>query len=78
MWVNPPLDETLLGAPDATQMQPHFNINSVRLSTGTNSVGYQFDEFRMGDTFADVVPEPAASGAALVAAGLLALRRRRA
>ena len=78
MWVNPPLDESMLGTPDVTSTQGHFNIVSVRVSTGANSVGYEFDEFRMGDTFADVVPEPAASGAALAAAGLLALRRRRA
>ena len=78
MWVNPPLNESLLGPAEVSGTQQHFNIASVRLSTGANSVGYEFDEFRMGTTFADVIPEPATSGVALLAGGLLALRRRRA
>jgi hypothetical protein len=30
------------------------NFASLRLSSGTNSTSYEYDEFRMGGTFADV------------------------
>jgi hypothetical protein len=78
MWVNPPLDDSQLGAPQVSSTDAAFNIVSMRVSTGANASGFEFDEFRMADTFNEVVPEPAGLGlaGAIAAAGLL--RRRRA
>jgi hypothetical protein len=56
MWVNPILIEGSLGTPQAqlTNLAHTTSVASLRLSTGTNSTGYEFDEFRMGGSFADV------------------------
>lgn len=79
MWIDPVLDESSLGAAPINSTQTNFTIASIRVSTGSNASNFQFDEFRMADTFAEVVPEPgAASLGAVAAAGLLASRRRRA
>jgi len=57
MWVNPVLNSGALGAAAVTLTKSHTtNIASLRVSTGANSVNYQFDEFRMGTTFDDVAP----------------------
>jgi hypothetical protein len=57
MWVNPILNESSLGTPHATLTKAHStSIASLRFSTGTNSVNYQFDEFRFGSTFGSVTP----------------------
>jgi len=53
-------------------------FTSIRLQSGTQARSFNFDEFRIGTTFADVVPEPSAAGllAAAAAAGLRRRRRR--
>ena len=57
MWVNPALGAAPSGTPDASVTESHSTtIASLRFSTGSNASGYQFDEFRMGTTFADVSP----------------------
>jgi hypothetical protein len=58
MWVNPGFVEGSLGAAHATLPASSFTgtLASLRLSTGTNSVNYQFDEFRIGNSFASVMP----------------------
>jgi hypothetical protein len=82
LWINPSLaGESSLGSPSAQLNDvTSFNVTSVRISTGGNSSNYEFDEFRIGDTFADVapVPEPAAAGlVSVVAAAVLGHRGRR-
>jgi hypothetical protein len=55
------------------------NITNIRFNSGggTNPT-QQFDEFRLGTTYADVVPEPStyAMFAGLMALGLVMIRRR--
>lgn len=53
----------------------HFSVRSFNLDDGDI---YQFDDVRIGTSFADVVPEPGTLGVAgMAASGLLAMRRRR-
>ena len=91
MWINP----TLGGAgPTGTEytysLQDLTSINGIRMASGNTNATFglqpgmqQYDEFRVGDTFADVspivTPEPTVMAlAGLGGATLLAFRRRRA
>jgi endonuclease/exonuclease/phosphatase family metal-dependent hydrolase len=58
MWINPPLTgEGSLPAADKVHSAAHStNITSMNVSLGGNSTGFQFDEFRMGTTYATVTP----------------------
>lgn len=53
------------------------NIDTIRFNSGA-TLTQQFDEFRMGTTFADVIPEPSSYAifSGLLAFGLLNRRRR--
>jgi hypothetical protein len=60
----------------------HMNLADIRIQTNNIYSGtVSFDEFRIGNTFADVAPIPEPSSAAALAGlatlGLAALRRRR-
>jgi len=91
LWINPSdLSSAPSGAPDitlSTALQDLSGINTIRFSgNNTNAtsaaVGGEgiYDEFRIGDTFADVapVPEPASIALAIIGGtGVLALIRRR-
>jgi hypothetical protein len=83
MWVNPDdlTNESTLGTADATSTETGIsNFVSMRVSTGGNATGFQFDEFRIADNFAQVVPvpEPTMLGLGVIGAGMLLHRRRRA
>jgi hypothetical protein len=51
-------------------------VTQVRFTVRGNGNNF-IDELRVGDTYADVVPEPAATATLLLLGGLLAARRRR-
>lgn len=76
MWVNPALVESSLGTAPIQSTETNFDLVSMRVSTGTNASNFQFDEIRIADTFAEVVPEPTAAAMLVGAAVLLAGRRR--
>jgi hypothetical protein len=78
-WVNPAgiTSEPALGPADATSTETNFNIVSIRVSTGADATGFQFDEFRVGDTLADVVPEPGCAAGVIGVVALTAGRRSR-
>ena len=50
-------------------------LNTIRFNSPGGQLGQRFDEFRLGDSFASVVPEP--STGALVLAGVCGLVMRR-
>lgn len=59
LWVNPPsvTSEAAMGAPAKTHSAAHSTtIASMNVSLGGNASGFEFDEFRMGTTLADVTP----------------------
>ena len=79
MWVNPNLDtEPLTSTADAT-LSANISFDTIRI--GGSSAEFDIDEFRFGNSFADVtpvVPEPSTFvllGTALL--GMLLWRRRR-
>jgi len=78
LWVNPTLGVTPSGAPDS-YVSASTNMNILYYSTRTSAANIlEFDELRIGETYADVtpfvVPEPALLG--VLALGGLLLRRR--
>jgi len=80
MWVNP----TLGAEPPATSnanvalaANGDFDRLNLRVQTSTGSASASFDEIRIGDSFASVVPEPGMVALAGLGAGLVGLRRRR-
>jgi len=80
MWVNP----TLGAEPPATSnanvalaANGDFDRLNLRVQTATGSASASFDEIRIGDSFASVVPEPDMVALAGLGAGLVGLRRRR-
>ena len=84
MWANPDLSlgEPAVGTAEAYLTGQNLTFNRLRLSagnynSGTNpeAIGY-FDEFRLGDTYLDVIPEPATGLLAAVGLAFLAVRRR--
>ena len=92
LWVNPTLaSEAANAAPivadwetrdDPLPMQPGWiGVQAGNASSNRPFAEFTFDEFRVGTTWADVtphtaVPEPAATGALLLSAGLTLARRR--
>jgi endonuclease/exonuclease/phosphatase family metal-dependent hydrolase len=61
MWVNPPslASGAAMGSATLSASKAHAtNIASMNVSTGANALNFQLDEFRMGNSFADVVPAP--------------------
>lgn len=85
-WVNP-TDITDLGAADGTATQTGTVVGGVSLDTirfdgsRLEPLSFCFDEFRLGDTAADVLPIPEPATMSLLAMGGLAIlhrhRRRR-
>ena len=80
MWVNPSnvSSEAALLAPNASLLsQANFSLTNVQLTSRNGGL----DEFRIGDTLADVtpVPEPTTvvSGMAIALVGLATMFRRR-
>ena len=73
LYVNP--SQNLPAYPDATKTISNWSFN--KLSCGTNNGTGQFDEIRLGTTYADVRPVPEPSCILLMAIGgvLLLLRR---
>jgi hypothetical protein len=58
LWINPDLSSPL-PAPDATNNQLDFIMNTFHLAAYDNAV-MTMDEIKMGTTLGDVVPEPSA------------------
>lgn len=83
MWANPDLSlgEPATGTAEAYITGRNMTFNRYRLSAGgaqtgnPQAMGY-FDELRLGDTYLDVIPEPATGLLAAVGMAFLALRRR--
>jgi hypothetical protein len=86
LWVNPDLSlgEPSIGTQAAT-ITDELTFNRIRLTVGgSTTTGTRlaasglYDEIRIGDTFADVVPEPASITLILLGlTGLASTKRRR-
>ena len=77
LYVNPSDSTEPAAASADVPSKSNFTWDSIRLQAGGGTTA-DWDEVRIGTTYADVVPEPATAGLlAIAAAGLLARRRRR-
>lgn len=75
LWVNPGSSESGLGTPDSTITRPgSLTFDGIRLQSRASAT---FDNFILGTTFSDVVPEPSSVMLGLVGSGLLLMRKRR-
>lgn len=75
LWVNPGSTEGDLGTPDSTLTRAgSLPFDGIRLQSRASAT---FDNFTLGTTFADVVPEPSTSLLGLVGSCLLLIRKRR-
>lgn len=74
LWVNPGTTEAGLGTPDATVTANGSQIiDSIRMQSRASAT---FDNFVIGTTFNDVIPEPSTALLGLLGSGLLFVRRR--
>ena len=78
VFVNPTPGQPLPGTPNGTFAIPEDSFpdtfNNIRLQSGDQPIN--FDEFRIGTTYADVTPVPEPATAGLLAVGALALLAR--
>jgi len=76
LWVNPAGSaEGDLGTPDATITRAgSLTFDGIRLQS---RAGATFDDFVLGTTFADVVPEPSSMMLGVLGSALLLIRKRR-
>jgi hypothetical protein len=79
MFVNPTPGAASPGQPALDSPRDNIPFDGVIFNSG-NTPGFNFDELRIGTTYADVtpVPEPAAGMLCAALAWLVAARRRRA
>lgn len=74
LWVNPDLSGTPTDGTAAVTLTglTDFTFDTVRIQSGSSTT-FAFDEFRFGDTFADVTPVPEPIAMALLVFGILAV-----
>lgn len=87
MWVKPttgavPADVSSLGAADAIFSGSFAYVTPEKLgfTTGSSTAAFEFDEIRIGDSYAAVIPEPSSItllGMGLAVAATAILKRRR-
>jgi hypothetical protein len=75
LWVNPASTESGLGTPDSTITRAgSLTFDGIRMQSRASAT---FDNFTLGTTFSDVVPEPSSALLGLMGCGLLLMRKRR-
>ncbi|MBK1816488.1 PEP-CTERM sorting domain-containing protein [Luteolibacter yonseiensis] len=75
LWVNPTGSETDLGTPDSTLTRAGSLVfDGIRMQSRASAT---FDDFTLGTTFSDVVPEPSSLLMAVSGSLLLLSRKRR-
>lgn len=75
LWINPGSTDGNLGTPDSTITRPgSLTFDGIRMQSRASAT---FDNFVLGTTFADVVPEPSSALLGLVGSVLLLIRKRR-
>lgn len=75
LWVNPASTEGDLGTPDATLTRAgSLSFDGIRLQSRASAT---FDDFYLGTTFADVIPEPSSAMLGFLGSSLLLIRKRR-
>jgi hypothetical protein len=75
LWINPSSTEGDLGTPDSTITRAgSLTFDGIRMQSRASAT---FDNFTLGTTFADVVPEPSSTLLGVMGSTLLLVRRRR-